>query len=157
MATINPANDTIMNPALMSIQDAPDHVVLATEKETTVLPRDTAIVASEGSVIVNEETDESAPQEYPTDSHELAQNHEGPGAAESEQQNGLKATDLGWDKEPEEIPSLFSDYTNDELWTLIRRFNQVFLRDTEAERLANLSCEEHADGCTQCAGLEYCL
>lgn len=127
MATINPASDTIMNPALMSIQDAPDHVVLATEKETTITPGGTTILARSGSVLVTEQTDGSAPQEYPTDSHELAQNHEGLGAAESEQQSGLKATDLGWDKEPEEIPSLFSDYTNDELWTLIRRFNQVFL------------------------------
>lgn len=115
-----------MNPALMSIPEAPDRTVRVVEKETVVPPRGTAIVAREESVVVNEETDGSAPQEYPTDSHELAQKHEGSGAAETEQQDGWKVADLGWDKEPEEIPSLFSDYTNDELWTLIRRFNQVY-------------------------------
>lgn len=117
-----------MMPALMSIPEVPDRTVRAVEKETVVSPRGTAIGAREESVVVNEETDGSAPQEYPTDSHELAQNHEGSGAAETEQQGGWKVADLGWDKEPEEIPSLFSDYTNDELWTLIRRFNQVYPR-----------------------------
>ena len=115
----------MMSPALMSIPEVPDRTVRVVEKETVVPPRGTAIVASEESV-VNEETDGSAKQEYPTDSHELAQNHEGSGAAETEQRKGCEVADLGWDKEPEEIPSLFLDYTNDELWTLIRRFNQVY-------------------------------
>ena len=125
MATINPTSDAMMNPAFMSIPEVPDRTVRGVEKETVISPRGTAIVAREESV-VNEGTDRSTTQEYPTDSHELAQNHEGSGAAETEQRNGWEAADLGWDKEPDEIPSLFLDYTNDELWTLIRRFNQVY-------------------------------
>lgn len=90
---------------------------------TAIVPRRETVVQVEREV-TDEESEGSAPQEYPTDSHELAQNHEGSGAAEVEQ-DGHKVKDLGWDKEPEEILSLFSDYTNDELWILIRRFNQV--------------------------------
>ena len=83
----------------------------------------------------DEESEILAQQEFPTHSHELAKNHEGPGAAEADQDDvGDKAKDLGWDKEPEEISSLFSDYTNDELWTLIRRFNQVPLERNDSDR-----------------------
>ena len=90
---------------------------------TAIAPKREIVVQVEREV-TDEESEGSAPQEYPTDSHELAQNHEGSGAAEVDQDCG-KVKDLGWDKDPEETPSLFSDYTNDELWILIRRFNQV--------------------------------
>jgi len=92
---------------------------------TAIVPRGKRVVQVEREVI-DEESEGSAAQEYPTDSHELTQNHEGSGAAEVDRDRvGGKVKDLGWDKDPEEIPSLFSDYTNDELWILIRRFNQV--------------------------------
>ena len=128
MSTINPASDLATNP-LMSLHLDPEPMEPVVTREPVERGQRTVIVAREDIVpeeVAQERIETSTPQEYPTDSHELAQNHEGVGAAEVAVNGGnANVKDLGWDKDPEEIPSLFSDYTNDELWTLIRRFNQV--------------------------------
>lgn len=68
-----------------------------------------------------------------TTSHELAtQNHELQGAA---QQAGMLSgiTNLGWQKDPEEIDQLVGGIDNEDLWMLIRRFNKVSNTDTLLE------------------------
>jgi len=134
MSTINPESDLSTGP-LMSLQVRQEPI----EPVAAVEPRQRTVIAAPKRIWERDPSDEEseipAQQEYPTDSHELAVTHEGPGAAEADQDGvGDKAKDLGWDKEPEEIPSLFSDYTNDELWTLIRRFNQVPLERNDSDR-----------------------
>jgi hypothetical protein len=145
MSTINPASDLATNP-LMSLHVDPELMEPVVPREPVERQQRTVIVAREEIVpeeVTQERIETSTPQEYPTDSHELAQNHEGAGAAEVAVNGGnADVKDLGWDKDPEEIPSLFSDYTNDELWTLIRRFNQVNTwKINEAENSKFIMCD----------------
>jgi len=75
------------------------------------------------------ETVEHAEEEPATDSHALA-NTEPEGILEKgAAQYGHRATevrDLGWNDKPEDIASpLIGGLPNEELWTLIRRFNKV--------------------------------
>lgn len=64
----------------------------------------------------------------PTESHALATaDHEEKGAVQvsAKQYNGPEAKDLGWNKPPEKVPTpLIGGLPNEELWTLIRRFNK---------------------------------
>lgn len=62
----------------------------------------------------------------PTDSHALAlEDHEEKGAAQ-EIHNEPEVKDLGWDEKPEHVPQpLVGGLPNEELWVLVRRFNQV--------------------------------
>lgn len=74
-----------------------------------------------------------AQQDHPTDSHELAHaDHEEKGAAQLSHKE-LEVKDLGWNDEPDEIPALVGGLSNEDLWTLIRRFNKV-------THHANLAC-----------------
>jgi hypothetical protein len=64
-----------------------------------------------------------------TESHALAtENHELKGAA---QEAGKEAhiTDLGWQANAEGVSTLVGGLSNEELWTLIRRFNRVLIAD----------------------------
>jgi hypothetical protein len=75
---------------------------------------------------------EAAPEEHPTDSHELANaDHEEKGAAQVDH-GQTEVRDLGWNESPTEVPNpAVGGLPNEELWTLIRRFNNVcsaFLR-----------------------------
>jgi hypothetical protein len=69
-------------------------------------------------------------QERPTISHQLAQaNDDGPKHGAAQIQHGDHATtevrDLGWHADPEHLPEpLIGDLSNEELWTLTRRFNK---------------------------------
>jgi len=69
---------------------------------------------------------EAAPEEHPTDSHELANaDHEEKGAAQVDH-GQTEVRDLGWNENPSEIPNpVVGGLQNEELWTLIRRFNKV--------------------------------
>jgi hypothetical protein len=69
---------------------------------------------------------EAAPEEPPTESHELANaDHEEKGAAQLDH-GQTEVKDLGWNHEVEDVPvPLVGGLSNEELWTLIRRFNKV--------------------------------
>ncbi len=69
---------------------------------------------------------EAAPEENPTESHELANaDHEEKGAAQLDH-GQTEVRDLGWNDESQDVPSpLVGGLPNEELWTLIRRFNKV--------------------------------
>lgn len=64
-------------------------------------------------------------EENSTDSHALATaEHELKGASQhAGKENDL--TDLGWRTKSNEIPTLVGGLPNEELWTLVRRFNKV--------------------------------
>jgi hypothetical protein len=68
-------------------------------------------------------------EQKPSESHALAtENHELKGAA---QEAGSEAhiTDLGWRANAEGVATLVGGLPNEELWTLVRRFNKVFIAD----------------------------
>lgn len=77
-------------------------------------------------------------EEAPTDSHAIAaapleEHPEAAGALHHEAAvgigEGVEVKDLGWNKKPEEVPSpLIGGLSNEELWTLVRRFNKVHIR-----------------------------
>ena len=63
----------------------------------------------------------------PSDSHALAvADHEEKGAAQHNAGDDVK--DLGWDANPKHVPTMVGGLPNDELWTLIRRFNKQMYR-----------------------------
>ncbi|KAH7314114.1 hypothetical protein BKA65DRAFT_600161 [Rhexocercosporidium sp. MPI-PUGE-AT-0058] len=68
---------------------------------------------------------EVAPEEHPTESHELANaDHEEKGAAQINHGH-TEVRDLGWNDHPSDVPApLVGGLPNEELWTLIRRFNK---------------------------------
>jgi Protein of unknown function (DUF3292) len=73
-------------------------------------------------------TETTAPLESaPTDSHALAtQDHEEKGASQVVH-GDAEVKDLGWDENPKHIPApLVGGLPNEELWTLVRRFNKVY-------------------------------
>ena len=64
-------------------------------------------------------------QDKTTDSHALAlADHEIKGTA---QQAGRTSdvTDLGWRSHPKDVDTMVGGLPNEELWTLVRRFNKV--------------------------------
>ncbi len=69
---------------------------------------------------------EAAPEEHPTESHKLANaEHEDKGAAQIDH-GQTEVKDLGWNEDAKDAPSpLVGGLRNDDLWTLIRRFNKV--------------------------------
>lgn len=68
---------------------------------------------------------QAPPQEKTTDSHALAQaDHEIKGAAQLAGHT-TDVTDLGWRSPPKDIDTLVGGLPNEELWTLVRRFNRV--------------------------------
>jgi Protein of unknown function (DUF3292) len=68
---------------------------------------------------------EAAPEDHPTESHELANaDHEEKGAAQMDH-GQTEVRDLGWNEDAADVPQLVGGLPNEELWTLIRRFNKV--------------------------------
>ena len=69
---------------------------------------------------------EAPPEEHPTESHELANaDHEEKGAAQLDL-GQTEVRDLGWNESPSDVPNpVVGGLPNEELWTLIRRFNKV--------------------------------
>lgn len=64
-------------------------------------------------------------QNQTTDSHTLAlADHDIKGAAQLAGRTG-DVTDLGWRSPPKAVDTLVGGLPNEELWTLVRRFNRV--------------------------------
>ncbi|KAL5316499.1 hypothetical protein ACEPPN_015547 [Leptodophora sp. 'Broadleaf-Isolate-01'] len=92
---------------------------------------DHSLAASQQFEVVNApnvhepEITEPAPEEHPTESHELANaDHEEKGAAQINHGH-TEVRDLGWNDHPSDVPApLVGGLSNEELWTLIRRFNK---------------------------------
>ena len=68
----------------------------------------------------------------PTESHQLANapvdEEEEKGVAQLAHNDAAEVKDLGWNDHPDDVPSpLVGGMQNEELWTLIRRFNKVTL------------------------------
>jgi hypothetical protein len=65
-------------------------------------------------------------EERPTDSHVLAHmDHEEKGVAQMDH-GQTEVRDLGWNEHPTDVPvPLVGGLPNEELWTLVRRFNKV--------------------------------
>jgi hypothetical protein len=83
-------------------------------------------VAVNASKLDEPEIVEAAPEDHPTESHELAKSdHEEKGAAQRDH-GQTEVKDLGWNESPTEAPNpVVGGLANEELWTLIRRFNKV--------------------------------
>jgi hypothetical protein len=83
-------------------------------------------VAVNASKLGEPEIVEAAPEDHPTESHELANaDHEEKGAAQLDH-GQTEVRDLGWNESPTEVPNpVVGGLGNEELWTLIRRFNKV--------------------------------
>merc|ERR1712093_298216 len=92
---------------------------------------DPSLAASQQFEVVNApninepEITEAAPEELPTDSHALANvDHDEKGAAQIDHGHA-EVKDLGWNDHPSDVPApLVGGLPNEELWTLIRRFNK---------------------------------
>jgi Protein of unknown function (DUF3292) len=68
-------------------------------------------------------------EQKPSESHALAtENHELKGAAQ-EAGKESRITDLGWQANAEGVATMVGGLPNEELWTLVRRFNKVFIAD----------------------------
>jgi hypothetical protein len=69
---------------------------------------------------------EAAEEEHATESHVLANaDHEEKGAAQHDH-GETEVRDLGWNEKPHDVPNpLVGGLPNEELWTLVRRFNKV--------------------------------
>lgn len=65
-------------------------------------------------------------EEHPTESHALANaDHEEKGAAQHDH-GETEVRDLGWNEKLQNVPTpVVGGLPNEELWTLIRRFNKV--------------------------------
>lgn len=73
----------------------------------------------------NVEIVDTVEEEHPTESHALANtDHDEKGAAQHDHRE-TEVRNLGWNEEPSKIPELVGGLPNEELWTLIRRFNKV--------------------------------
>jgi hypothetical protein len=131
------------DPALAGLEPAPG-------TEGPALPPDVA-VQPERPVGKPEmvETDYAEP---PTVSHELATaDHEEKGAAQLNHDQ-TEVRDLGWSHPVEDAPApLVGGLPNEQLWTLIRRFNKAccyfqvkLLRSQNANKvpIANVPCQE---------------
>ncbi|KAF5010457.1 hypothetical protein FDECE_3392 [Fusarium decemcellulare] len=96
----------------------------------------TAGAGSEPEIIETHE------EETPTVSHALAEdskNFEEKGASQIEH-GDIEVKNLGWNKEPHQVPNLVGGLKNEDLWTLVRRFDkQVFyVRSIEEPPLGEL-------------------
>ncbi len=84
----------------------------------------TALPAA-GETPVLKERETATVEEAPTASHALAkESHEIKGAAQKIHTE-REILDLGWQKDPVDIPNLVGGLENAQLWTLVRRFNKV--------------------------------
>lgn len=67
-------------------------------------------------------------QQKTTDSHALAMaDHDIKGAAQ-EAGSRAEVTDVGWRSSPKDMDTLVGKLPNEQLWTLVRRFNKVSRR-----------------------------
>ena len=78
----------------------------------------------------------------PTDSHALANSdHDVKGAVQKDFDEGAEVRDMGWREHPKDVPTpLVGGLPNEELWTLVRRFNKQLyhVKSTNAKLLGGL-------------------
>ena len=80
-------------------------------------------VSTSTSSAMNTPTSSAADGDHPTDSHALANaDHDHKGAAQVNEHETIK--NLGWNHHPNDVPDLVGGLDNEDLWTLIRRFNK---------------------------------
>lgn len=69
---------------------------------------------------------EKLEEDTPTMSHKLASAGQDEKCAVDEDHGQTEARDIGWKSHPTDVPNpLVGGISNEELWTLIRRFNKV--------------------------------
>ncbi|KAI4227753.1 MAG: hypothetical protein L6R36_002173 [Xanthoria steineri] len=80
-------------------------------------------VSTSTSSAMSTPTSSATDGDHPTDSHALANaDHDDKGAAQVNGDDSIK--NLGWNEHPKDVPDLVGGLDNEELWTLIRRFNK---------------------------------
>lgn len=98
----------------------------STTSETSppqLTPSSSASIGTGDSTTVSGVSDPSG-NAAPTDSHALAEGDaEIKGAAQMNDSAG-EVRDMGWQQDPKHVPMLVGGLENDELWTLVRRFNK---------------------------------
>ena len=88
---------------------------------------DTTRPSTTNSSTFNTPTSSTSALNAPSDSHALAvADHEEKGAAQHNASDDVK--DLGWDSNPKHVPTMVGGLPNDELWTLVRRFDKQMYR-----------------------------
>ena len=88
---------------------------------------DTTRPSTTNSSTLNTPTSSTSALNAPSDSHALAlADHEEKGAAQHNASEEVK--DLGWDSDPKHVPTMVGGLPNEELWTLIRRFDKQMYR-----------------------------
>lgn len=100
----------------------PAHTTVASQAQT----RHTS--TSNSSSTFNTPTSSVSASHAPTESHALAnEDHDLRGAAQIDH-NATEVKDLGWNENPKDVPKpLVGGLPNEDLWTLVRRFNKVRL------------------------------
>lgn len=94
--------------------------------------------------IMNTPTSSASASNAPSDSHALASadDHEIKGAVQTNHEEG-EVRDMGWNDKPTDVPTpLVGGLPNEELWTLVRRFNKQMyhVKATNDPMLAGLDC-----------------
>ena len=69
-------------------------------------------------------------EEPPTESHALAQTEQDEKGAAQIGHDEPGINDIGWHEDPTKVASLVGGLPNEELWTLLRRFNKVWSEET---------------------------
>ena len=87
---------------------------------------DTRRSSPSSSFAFNTPTSSATASNAPTESHALASaDHDEKGAAQQAFSDSEEVKDLGWNDHPKDVPSpLVGGLPNEELWTLVRRFNK---------------------------------
>jgi len=90
-------------------------------------PGDITRPSTTNSSTFNTPTSSTSALNAASDSHALAvADHEVKGAAQHNASDDVK--DLGWDANPKHVPTMVGGLPNEELWTLIRRFDKQMYR-----------------------------
>ena len=93
--------------------------------------------------IMNTPTSSASASNAPSDSHALASadDHEVKGAVQTDHQDG-EVRDMGWNDHPHDVPPLVGGLPNEELWTLVRRFNKQMyhVKATNEHMIGGLDC-----------------
>ncbi|KAL6718719.1 hypothetical protein ACLMJK_002953 [Lecanora helva] len=94
--------------------------------------------------IMNTPTSSASGSNVPSDSHALASadDHEIKGAVQTNHEEG-EVRDMGWNEHPHDVPkNLVGGLPNEELWTLVRRFNKQMyhVKATNQQMIGGLDC-----------------
>lgn len=127
------------------LQSRPQDVEIPTSSSESSMPRSNARFDSAPAVTETTVPPDSAP----TDCHALAaQDHEVKGATQVAHGES-EVKDLGWDEDAKHIPApLVGGLPNEELWTLVRRFNKVSCQTAPLRGLATVPREGDRQGGT---------